>query len=236
MVHQDLKAPSYPSHASRRALLAGIGAAVVLTLPGCAQYGRYSLVQAIRRMLELSADRAFARLLAPGGFWDNALVRLKLPEIFGRRGTVLQTILGSSLFRDRLWRSLNDVAEEGARAAAPAVADAVRTIGIRNAVALITGDPSAATAYLRQEMGVRLIDLMVPEIGRGLRFASDPVVAQAIAALSGVDATGVVNDLANQADDAIWAEMGRQEAAIRADPQSTRDPAIIAVFGPARKL
>lgn len=220
----------------RRMLLGGLGASALLALPGCAGYGRYSLVDAVRRMLELSADRAFARLLAPGGFWDNALVRLDLPEVFGRRGSVLQTILGSAMVRNRLWRALNDVAEEGARAAAPAVTDAVRTIGIRNAVALIRGDPSAATTYLRGEMGVRLVDLMVPEIGRGLRIAGDPVVGQALAALTGVDVGGITNDLANKADDAIWSEIGRQEAAIRADPQATRDPLIISVFGPAKAL
>ena len=48
----------------RRMLLGGLGASVLLALPGCAGYGRYSLVDAVRRMLELSADRAFARLLA----------------------------------------------------------------------------------------------------------------------------------------------------------------------------
>lgn len=221
---------------TRRTLLAGGGAAILLTLSGCASYGQYSLVTAIRRLLELSADRAFVRLLAPGGFWDNALVRLDLPEVFGKRGTVLQTILGSVVVRDRLWRALNDVAQEGARNAAPVLADTVRTIGIRNAVALIKGDPAAATSYLRQEMGVRLVDLMVPQIGQGLRFARDPVVGQAIAALTGYDAANVADNLARQADDAIWAEIGRQEAAIRANPQETRDPAIIAIFGPAAQL
>lgn len=221
---------------TRRALLASSGAALLLSLSGCASYGQYSLVTAIRRLLELSADRAFVRLLAPGGFWDNALVRLDLPQVFGKRGTVLQTILGSAMVRDRLWRALNDVAQEGARNAAPVLADTVRTIGIRNAIALIKGDPAAATSYLRQEMGVRLVDLMIPQIGEGLRFARDPVVGQAIAALTGYDAVAVANDLARQADDAIWAEMGRQEAAIRANPQETRDPAIIAIFGPAARL
>lgn len=221
---------------TRRALLTGSGAALLLTLSGCASYGQYSLVTAIRRLLELSADRAFARLLAPGGFWDNALVRLELPEVFGTRGTVLQTILASTMVRDRLWRALNDVAQEGARNAAPVLADTVRTIGIRNAIALIKGDPAAATSYLRQEMGVRLVDLMVPQIGEGLRFARDPVVGQAIAALTGYNAAAVADDLARQADDAIWGEIGRQEAAIRANPQETRDPAIIAIFGPAARL
>lgn len=233
-----MTAPSLATRSAlptRRALLGGMGAAALLALPGCAAYERFSLVEAVRRMLELSADRAFVRLLAPGGFWDNALVRLDLPEVFGRRGTVLQMILASPMVRNRLLRSLNDIAEEGARSAAPAVADAVRTIGIRNAIALIEGDPSAATTYLRGEMGVRLIDLMVPQIGQGLRIADDPVVGQAISALAGIDASGLARDLADKADDAIWSEIGRQEAAIRADPKATRDPLIIGVFGPAAR-
>ena len=224
--------PATPSPLpTRRALLSGLGAAALLSLPGCAAYQRFSLVEAVRRMLELSADRAFVRLLAPGGFWDNTLVRLDLPEVFGRRGTVLQAILASPMVRNRLLRSLNDIAEEGARAAAPAVADAVRTIGIRNAVALIEGNPSAATTYLRGEMGVRLIDLMVPQIGKGLRIADDPVVGQAISAVAGIDVSGLALDLAGKADNAIWSEIGRQEADIRANPEATRDPVIIGVFG-----
>lgn len=95
---------------TRRAFMGGIGSAALLALPGCAAYERYNLVEAIRRMLELSADRAFVRLLAPGGFWDNALVRLDLPEVFGRRGTVLQAILASPPVRNRLLRALNDIA------------------------------------------------------------------------------------------------------------------------------
>jgi hypothetical protein len=39
-----------------------------------------------------------------------------------------------------------------------------------------------------------------------------------------------------EVDRAIWGEIVREEAAIRADPRATRDPAIIAVFGPARAI
>ena len=114
-----------------------------------------------------------------------------------------------------------------ARRAAPLVADAVRLIGIDNARELIRGGPMAATGFLRQSMGSRLIEAMVPELGDGLRLASDPIVGQALAALTGVDVNSVARSLSSRADEAIWAEIGRQEAEIRAHPEATNDPVLI---------
>ena len=45
------------------------------------------------------------------------------------------------------------------------------------------------------------------------------------------DAAGVADRLGREVDNAIWGEIAREEAAIRADPQSTRDPLLIGVFG-----
>ena len=150
--------------------------------------------------------------------------------MFGSRGGVLQSILTSSAFKSRLQREFNHIAERGARRASPLVADAVRMIGINNARDLIRSGPMAATGFLRQSMGASLIEAMVPELGEGMRLTSDPVVSQAIAALTGVDVTGVARSLSSRADEAIWGEIGRQEADIRAHPESTNDPVLIGAF------
>lgn len=218
------------SFTSRRALLAGLAASSALALPACSSLGGLSLVDAIRRLLTRSTRNALARLVAPGGFYDNELARLDLPEVFGSRGGVLQNILTSAVFKGRLQRSLNRVAEQGARRAAPIIADTVRTIGVDNALALIKGGPTAATGFLRQAMAGSLIDAMVPALGDGLRLAEDPIVGQAIAALTGVDVTGVARSLSGKVDDAIWGEIGREEAAIRANPESTNDAVLIAAL------
>jgi hypothetical protein len=219
-----------PTLSSRRAVLVGGSALAALALAGCATSPRISLVEAIRRLLMLAADNAFARLTAPGGFWDRQVTRLDLPEVFKGRGAVLEQLLTSMLFKDRLQRSLNSIAERGAERAAPVVADAIRVIGYDNALALVQGGPHAASDYLRANMAGSLIDVMVPELGNGLRVAEDPLVGQAIAALTGVDINGVARSLAREVDDAIWGEIGRQEADIRANPEATRDPLLIAVF------
>ncbi len=211
----------------RRTFLAGAAATGVLALSACDSLPALSLTEAIRRLLTRASRAAFARLTAPGGFYDSELSRLDLPDVFGSRGGVLQNILTSAVFKTRLQREFNHIAERGARRAAPLVADAVRMIGIDNARDLIRGGPTAATGFLRQSMGVSLIEAMVPELGEGMRLASDPIVGQAIAALTGVDVGTVARSLSSRADEAIWGEIGRQEADIRAHPEATNDPVLI---------
>jgi len=220
------------SHAmlARRSFMVGSAATGIVALSGCQSMGGYSFTEAIRRLLQLSSENAFARLTASGGFWDSQVARLALPDLFGSRGGVMARILTSGAFREQLQRRLNYVAEDGARRAAPVVADTVRTIGIDNAVALIRGGPTAATSFLRQGMGPGLINAMIPALGESLRISSDPVIGQAISALTGVDIGSVAQAVANSADNAIWYQIGEEESAIRANPERTNDPLLIAVL------
>ena len=221
----------------RRTFLGGLtmgGAAIAL--PGCAGLPGFSLTDAIQRILFLSSENAFARMLDGGGFWDEQVATLGLDNLLGARGGVLSSILTSNLFKDRLFDAFGDIAYEGADRAAPLVAEAVRTIGIQNAIDLVNGGPTAATAFLRGSMGGSLIEAMVPELGDAMRVAQDPLVGQAIAALSGVDIPQVASRISTRVDDTIWNEIGVEEAAIRRDPASTRDPLIIGVFGTGGRL
>lgn len=208
----------------------------VLTLPACATTGRWSLLDAIRQLLYVSSTRAFARLTADGGFWDQNVAQLGLEGFLGNRGGVLATILTSSLMKGRLERAFAGIAEDASYRAAPLVTDAVRVIGVQNAIALVRGEPTAATAFLRGEMGNALVEAMVPEVGEAMRLAQDPVIGQLLGALTGVDVGFVANTFSNRVNDVIWNEIGAEEAAIRADPRSTNDPLLIGVFGAAAQI
>ena len=221
----------------RRAFLGGmtIGGAG-LALSGCAGIPGFSMVDAVQRILFLSSDRAFSRMLNSGGFWDQQVATLGLNNLLGTRGDILSSILTSAIFKNRLQDAMADVAYEGAERAAPLVTEAVRTIGIRNAIDLVNGGPTSATGFLRNSMGMSLVEAMVPELGNAMRVASDPLVGQLVSALTGVNFTNATNRFATNLDDTIWREIGVEEAAIRRDPQSTRDPLIIGVFGAGSRL
>lgn len=215
---------------SRRAFLAGTSAAALLALPACSSMGGISFTEAIRRLLVLSSERAFARLTAPDGYWDNAVERIGLDRFLGARGDLLGRILTSQLFKDRLEDVVADVAVRGSYRVAPIVSDTVRIIGIQNAVDLVRGGPTAATDFLRRSMADGLIEKLVPEIGSALRVARDPLMGQLLAALTGVDIDRMARGFSNEVENAIWYEIGAEEAAIRANPEDTRDPVLIAAL------
>jgi hypothetical protein len=223
---------------TRRNLLAGAaGAGALLLLPSCVGIGGgFSLEEAVRRMLLLSSENAFARLTAPGGYWDDQVSRVGLANLMGTRGDVLSRILTSDLFKNRLEERFAGLAIEASYRAAPVVSDAIRVVGFRNAVDLVRGGPTAASSYLRQEVGTALLDAVVPELGQAIRVSRDPLLGQALNALTGVDVALVADRVGREVDNAIWTEIAREESAIRANPQATRDPAIISVFGPASRI
>ena len=224
--------PIIPHSTSRRAFIGGLGAGgALLALPGCTGLGGFSMVDAVQRLLFLSSERAFARMLQPEGYWDEQVARLGLGQLLGTRGDVLGRILTSALFKSRLEGAFAEIAWEGAERAAPLVTDAVRVVGVQNAIDLVRGGPTAATAFLRGSMGTSLIEAMVPELGQAMRVAQDPLVGQALAALTGVNVPQVATRVATSIDDTIWREIGGEEAGIRANPEATRDPLIIGVFG-----
>ena len=218
---------------TRRALLGGAaGGAALLLLPGCASTGgAFSMEEAVRRLLLVAADNAFARLTAPGGFWDEQVARIGLEQFLGARGNTLSRILTSAVFKEQLEERFASFAIDASFRAAPVVTDAVRVIGFANALELVRGGPSAASSFLRAELGTALIDAVVPELGEAIRLAEDPLLGQALAALTGVDVGGVASRIGRAVDDAVWGEIAREEAAIRANPESTRDPLLIGVFG-----
>ncbi|MFM5922668.1 MAG: DUF4197 domain-containing protein [Novosphingobium sp.] len=215
---------------ARRTFLAGTATAGLLALPGCTSLGGFSMVEAIKRLLTLSSERAFAKLTAPGGFWDSEVARFEVPVLFTGSSGLLKTLLTSGAFKGQLQHQLNLVAEKGAQQAAPVVLEAVRNISVPDAVGIVRGGPTAATSYLRAQMGAGLINAMIPGLTDALRVSSDPVLGQAIKALSGVDLGGVAQSVANRADNSIWYQIGNEESAIRANPQGTNDPLLIGVF------
>lgn len=224
------------SLARRHVLGGGLALSAALALPACASVPGLSLTEAVRRLLLVASDNAFARLTAPNGFWDQEVAKLGLGDVLGSRGNVLTRLLTSTLVKDQLEDAFADLAVEASFTAAPIVAEAVRTIGFANAVELVRGGPKAASSFLRGELGGRLVDQMVPELGDALRIVSNPAVAEILRSVSGTDFAAIAQGFAGNIDDAIWNEIGNEEALIRSNPQATNDPLLIGVFGLGRAL
>ncbi len=226
----------------RRRLLGWAALIPVAALAGCAAGpGGYSLEEGVRRLLTLSSQRAFARLLQPGGFYEDQLARIAPPDPIsnsagdGRMSGVLGAFMRSDAVRRRVAIALNDVAGGAAERASPIILDAVRGMSAADAVRVLRAGPEAATGLLRERVGGQVIEAMLPEVSGLLRSDLLSALSAAAAEKSGIDYLELGRTVANQAADGIFRVIGREEAAIRADPAATRDPVLIALLGGGRR-
>ena len=216
---------------TRRRLLAASFLLPVLALPGCASLGGFGFEDAIRRLLRLSSQRAFARLLRDNGFFEDELARIPLPRELAGAGAVASVLLRTGLVQDQLLRLMNRAAVNAAEAAAPIVYDAIRSMSIADAVSLVRGGPTAATDFLERSMGNAIVDVMFPGVGRALRLFDDGIINRVVRAATGIDFADLQQHVTHAAASGIYRAIGREEAAIRANPRETGDAVLIGVFG-----
>lgn len=218
----------------RRRLIAAGLLLPLLALPGCAtRLGDFvNLEPAIRRLLTLSSQRAFARLLTDQGFFADDVARIQPPPQLGGSTltATLAVALGTRAVQDRLLRVVNRAADEGARRAAPVIYDSIRDMTITDALSIARGGPTAATDYLARSTGERIFDAIFPGVGESLRLAENGVVQRALQFATGINFPGLQADVTRKAAASIYRAIGREEAAIRADPASTGDPVLAALF------
>jgi len=217
--------------------LTGACAVPLVVLPGCATLGDlgggFGLADAVRRLLTLSSQRAFARLLQPDGFFGDGLARIDVPDQLGgqRTTSVLAALLRTGPVRDRLLRQVNRAAENAAEAGAPVIYDSIRSLTLADAVSIVRGGPEGATSVLQNAVGGAVVERLVPGIGSALRLFDSAVVTQVLRSATGVDFQGLAADVSHRTGEAIFRAIGREEAAIRANPRETGDPVLIGVFG-----
>lgn len=222
---------------SRRTLIGAGSVLPLLALPGCTTgLGGFGFEEAIRRLLTISSQRAFASLLEENGFFENDVARIALPPQLGGAGatSALAALLRTSAVQNQLLQIVNKAAANAAERAAPLVLDSIRTMSIVDAVSIVRGGSTAATAYLQRSMGTAIFDAMLPGVGNALRLFDGGVLSQALRVATGIDFSGLQQDVARKASDGIYRAIGREEAAIRANPSATGDPVLRGVFGVLR--
>ncbi len=221
---------------NRRGLLGAGGAAVMLSActsglgGGLGGLGVPNLAGILKDLLGLSSERAFARLLQPDGFLNDQLARLELPgQLRGSNG-ILSALLQTPAVQSQLLKQVNSAAGFAARAAEPVVDDAISRLTFADANAVLRGGPQAATAVLQNRIGQSLGERLVPIALEGLGVGNSEIVTRVLRSVSGFDINALASDVGQGASRSIFRAIGREEAAIRANPQSTNNPALISAL------
>lgn len=103
----------------------------------------------LKQALELGVTDQVSKLTQPGGFFQNELVRIVLPDELQRVDSGLRSI-GLGNLADEGLRVLNRAAEEAVSEATPIFVNAIKQMTIQDARGILMGKQNAATAYLQR--------------------------------------------------------------------------------------
>ncbi|MDR2033374.1 MAG: DUF4197 domain-containing protein [Helicobacteraceae bacterium] len=211
------------------------------------------MIEALKTALNDGAADAALTLSAEGGFNKSSLYKIFLPP---EADTIVKNVKlipnGAKLIDDAVLR-INSAAEEAAKEATPIFAKAISDMTIADAVGILKGEQNAATRYLQEKTSGALKTAFAPKINAAL---AKPLIAGVSAQNSWDTLTGgfnkVANSLAGKAvklepvktsindyvlDKALFAlfnEVGKTEAQIRANPLASSKAIVQKVFDYAK--
>jgi len=106
-----------------------------------------TIARGLRQALDQGIDKQVKKLTQEGGFYNNQLVKIMLPQELQKVDRTLRDI-GLGSLADEGLKLLNSAAEDAVKEATPIFVDAVRGITFTDAKDILLGPDNAATSYL----------------------------------------------------------------------------------------
>ena len=119
----------------------------------------------LKEALATGTERAVGRIGRLDGFWQNANLRIPLPDSLKKAEKVMRQ-LGQSKTVDEFHLSLNRAAEQAVPEAAGIFGDAIRGMGLSDARGILQGPDDAATQYFRGRTTAPLTARFTPIVGK----------------------------------------------------------------------
>lgn len=121
---------------------------VVNQLPeGTMEISNAEIASGLREALNFGIDKQVSKLTLENGYYNNALVKILLPEELQKVEKALRDI-GLGSLADEGIKALNRAAEDAVGTATPIFVNAVKDITFNDAKSILLGSDDAATLYL----------------------------------------------------------------------------------------
>lgn len=194
------------------------------------------VLSGLREALAKGTTTAIKSLGRTDGFWQNAGVRIPLPDTFSRAEGALRKFGGGPAL-DQFQLTLNRAAEQAVPQVADIFGNAVRKMTIEDARGILGGAPDAATQFFRKNAGDAIYAKVLPIVTSATRKVG---VTQQYKQLIGsygpfLQLAGVKNaDLdafvTQKAMDGLFTTIAAEEANIRANPAARTTEILRKVF------
>ena len=212
------------------------GSAATTQAPAAAAPSSQEQETGLRAAISGFADAAVKRLGQDGGFANDPLVRIPVPEQLQSLKSGMARIGQESLFND-FEASMNRAAENGVKEAAPVFVDAVTSMSITDAAKIIGGADNAATEYFRSKTSDSLRQRLRPQIEKVTSEAGVTNYYKAIVDKAGFLASYLNKDtldldgyVTEESLDGLFAAMAEEEKRLRANPLDATSDIVRKVF------
>lgn len=240
---------------SKVSLLAVIGLTVPFLITGCAGLStgtiedllsisgpldENTVVAGLKEALEVGTERSVASTSNIDGFLGNELIRIGLPDEYGKAAGLLRTA-GFGSHVDELEVVMNRAAEQASGQARDVFWDAIKKMTIGDAFAILNGADDAATQYFRAQTEPELRARFQPIVTQqmesvGLYRMHNEVLGYArsvpLLEVPTVDLDTYVTDKALMG---LFTVLAEEELKIREDPAARTTALLKRVFGRKEK-
>lgn len=198
-----------------------------------------NMAEGIKQALELGSERASADLSQRGGYANNPLLRIQMPEHMQQiSGTLRRYGLGGQV--DRIESLMNQGAEQAAIEAKAVFFDAIRAMTIDDAVGIVRGPDNAATLYFkdRTEAALRaryqpIIERNLQQVGFYNQYRTFLGVYENLPIPNKVS-LDLEQHVLDRSLQGLFTRMADEEALIRKDPLGRGSTVIASMFNRAR--
>lgn len=194
------------------------------------------IVSGLKEALKIGVSNGSSQASQANGYFGNALIKILMPPEARKVEDALRKIgLGAEV--DKFILSLNRSAEDAAKKAKPIFLSAVTSMTISDAVGILRGSDTAATAYLRRTSGQALFSAFYPvvdstlKLNNATRYYSDIVNTYNRIPLVQKVNPDLKQYATNKAIDGLFLLVAEEEKKIRKDPVARVTEILRRVFG-----
>ena len=196
--------------------------------------------QGIRQALDKGVSTGISYLNKQVGFFGNQAYKLFLPPDARKIENVMRDIgLGRTV--DQAILQINRAAEDAVGYAAPIFTEAIREMTIQDAWNIVKGEQDAATRYFREKTTTKLTEAFKPIIQRSLdQLQATRHYSELISAYNRLPTTfnklnpDLPSYVTEKAVGALFDQIAKEEANIRANPRARTTEILKKVFGSIR--
>jgi hypothetical protein len=209
-------------------------------LPGAGSYGTVTEAdagQGIREALAQGTTTAIFNLNKENAFFGSDVYKIFLPEDAQKVESTLRK-LGMGKQVDKAILQINRAAEDAVGFAKPVFVDAIKQMTLTDALNIVKGSSNAATNYFRDKTTDKIVAAFTPSIQRSLdKLEATRYYSEIITAYNNLPTTfkkvnpDLAGFVATKATGALFDQVEKEEANIRANPLARTSEILKKVFG-----